>query len=503
MADSGQAMQAGAWPAIRRGLERATPARVEITLAALVVLVGVLGALTTLGRGAWLDEFWTLASSPPGMSPSEFFAVMAKDVHPILHYAIAYVAQAVGITSLEGLRALNLVGVPAALGAIWLVRRNGAISTPQACLVAALYASSAMFLDYFAELRAYFLVHSFSVAASVLWAGMARDVVAQRAPRLGVLAAWGFALSILVNLHYFALLLGGIMTAVLLLMLLVRRRMRDLVVLAAVSAAAASPAIGMALVHAAGADEGIVSWVQTGRIDGAFVILDIVWSGLAHNIVAAGCAVAAVLIAIDRRASWRDYEVEIALVAAIAGYFGLLFVVNVGRPIIVDRYLTASAGPVVVATALLAGGAGALRWGPAAACLFALLTQARNLYDGSYEREGWRDSAALVKQLADACPTSRVYMAPILDLDPETMLVTVKRFGLRYYAERYGIAAEEIRPGDVVVSEGDCPAIVWTEHITDLGTTRAGALLDRAQLRWSGSAELVPVGRYGVVMLVR
>lgn len=490
-------------PALRRWVERVTPARAEIALAGAVVLVGLIGALSTLGRGAWLDEFWTLASSPPGMSGAEFLDVMSREVHPILHYGMAYVAQAAGVTDLAALRAMNLLGVPVALAAIWFARRQGAVTTTQACLVAALYASSALFLDYFAELRAYFLIHSFSVAATLLWVAMARDVEAGRRTGLGVLIAWGLSLAVLVNLHYFATLLGGVMTAALLLAMQLRKRgLRDLIALAAVSAAAASPAVLMALVHASHSDEGIVSWVQTGRIDGAFVILDLVWTALAHNIVAAGCAVPAVLVAVERRALWRDHQPEILLTGVLVVFFGILFVLNVARPIIVDRYLIASSGPALVVVAMLAGGASAPRWAAAAACLFALLTQARNLYAGTYEKEGWRESASLVADLAAACPTTRVYLAPILDLEPSSMLVTVKRFGLRYYADELGFPAEEAGPGDVIVTDGVCPAVVWTEHMLHLGTTRASELLDAAELEWSGAAELIPSGT-GAVMLVR
>jgi hypothetical protein len=462
-----------------------------------VLVVGLVGALSTLGRGAWLDEFWTLASSTPGMTLGEFLDVMSRDVHPILHYGLAWAAQALGLTDLASLRALNILGVPAALGALWFAHRRAAVTTPQTCVIAALYASSAMFLDYFAELRAYFLVHSFSIAVTLLWRVMARGPADQR-PGIGVLVAWGLALAVFVNLHYFATLLGGLLTAALML----ERRLRGVVVLALVSAAAAAPAVAMALVHAGHADAGIVGWVQTGRIDGAFVILDVVWEALAHNVVAAGCAIVVVLFAIDRRDDWRDYEDEIALIAALVVYFGLLLVMNAARPMIIDRYLIAVTGPVVVATGLLAARASAPRSAAAAACLFALLTQARNLYSGTYEHEGWRESAKYVADLADACPTTKVYIAPILDVAPDSMLATVRRFGLRFYAERYGLNAEEVRPGDALASNGACPTVVWTEHMLQLGTTRASDLLEAAKLQWSGSAELIGVGS-GAVIIIR
>jgi hypothetical protein len=478
-------------------LARLDPERVGLWLAAATVVLGVVVAASTLGRGAWLDEFWTLASTGPDMPPAEFFAIMARDVHPLLHYGLVFVVRSLGLEDLIALRALNMLGAPLVAWALWLAHRRGAISTPQAIVLTALYVSSIGFLAYLAELRAYFLVFSSSVGVALLWRLLARTAAGGGAWGPGLLAAWGLGLAVFVNLHYFATLLGGLLT----LALLVMRPWRATLPLAVVSLLAAAPAVAVALVQAANVDTGIVSWVQSGRIDAAFMMVEAAWGATAYNVVALGCALAAALYAVERGDAARGLRDEIALAAVMLAYYGILLSINLVRPIIVDRYLIAAGGPLVVLVALLAGGAGAPRWGPAAVCLFALALQGRALYAGTYRDEGWSTSARFVAEAARACPTTRVVVDPMGSPPHVRMYIATMRYGLRYYADRLGFDAIEVGPGDTLPPSGDCPTLVWLEHHGLSGATSGPEALAALQLETASDAQLLRIGSGAVIVL--
>ncbi len=484
------------WP----GLDRASAERSAVWLAALVLAVAVIGGLTTLAREPWLDEFFTLVVADRARTPAEFLSAMTGEVHPLLHYGLVYIAQSLGLTGLVALRALNLAGVALVAWALWLARRRDALTVPQACVAAALYASSAFFLDHLGELRAYFLLHSASVALALVWRVLARDAAQGRAWGAGALSAWLACLAVFVNLHYFATLLGGLLTPALIL----AARGRGVIPLALGGLLAAAPAVALALVQTSGADAGLVNWIATGRIDAAFVIVDAVWAAAAFNLVAAGCAVAAALFAVEARgirpaATWTD---EIVLAATLCAYFALLLAVNLVRPIVIDRYLIAASGPVVVGVALLAGGRSAPAWGAAAACAFALAVQARGLYARTFPNEGWSASASLVADLARKCESARIFIDPAASSPQTPMLTASRRYGLELYAARYGLSVSEIGPGESLPPPERCPNVVWLEHYGVGDAATAEEALAALSLTAPGRAELFRVGS-GVVIVVR
>ena len=486
--------------------------RIEIGLGAAVVAFGVLIALTTLGRGLWLDEFWTMMSTARGMSPAAFGAIMAGEVHPILHYGLAYLAQAVGVTDPVALRALNFSGLALAGWAGWFALRNGVATPRQLVVLAALYASSAMFLDYAAEMRAYFLLFSASVAAGLVWLVLARRLESGERLGAGLLTAWFAVLAVFVNLHYFATVLGGLMTIALLALALEGRgllrwplpaplRLGALPVgLALVSLAAAAPAALLFIVQALNTDPDLIGWVATGRIDAAFEVVDALWAAVAVNVVAVGCALAAALGRLGRWDEARAIRHEAVLAVVVAAFFALLLVLNLVQPIIIDRYLIAAGGVVAVVVGQLAGGAFTPRWTAVAVCVFALLAQARGLYSGTYQDGGWRESARFVATRVAACPASTVHLAPETDLG--NRFAAVRRFGQAYYADRLGFAVTETALDETITADGACPAIVWVEHITDRPRATAEEVLDGLGLTASGAVALRTVGS-AVVIEVR
>jgi hypothetical protein len=470
---------------------RLSAEKIQIVLAGACLAFGLAFAFTLFGRGAWLDEFWTLASTPAGQPGGAFWAMMARDVHPALHYGLMQVAQSWGVGEIWGLRALNLIGVPLVLGALWFAHRRGAVNLGQACALIAIYAASPLFLDTVAEIRGYFLLFSAAIATA-----LAGQVLAGQAGRgetwdWRALAAWGGCLFLFVNLHYFALLLGGLLTLALMAMALkFGRRAPSLIGFALVSAGAAAPALILLAAQLSDWNMGIVNWVLTGRVDAVFVMLDHVFAAGARNLPAFGCAIVVLLMA------WQDKERRgallsvLALAGAVAAFFAILVVVNAIRPVVIDRYLIAGGGCAAVLVALLAAGPGAPRWAASAICAFALMTQARMFYSGEFAKPGWTSSARAAAELVSACPGARVFIDPIGETIGPTVLVSARRLGQNYYAEKFGLDVVEIGPGGRVSAAGDCPSIVWLEHFRAPDDMLAGKLLQRLSLEYEGEAEL-------------
>jgi hypothetical protein len=175
---------------------------------------------------------------------------------------------------------------------------------------------------------------------------------------------------------------------------------------------------------------------------------------------------------------------------------------NAARPIIIDRYLVALGGPAVVGAALLAASSSLPRWAPAAACGFALLAQGRALYSESYMHPGWSTSAAAVAQLAQTCPQSQIFIDPVADSPQIRMFSIVRRYGLSWYAERYGLAVSEAGPGDVLPAPGACPTLIWLEHYDPADDVTGVDLLRTLQLDIDASPEILRVGS-GMIVVAR
>src|SRR5262245_23803116 len=100
-------------------ISKKTLSVVDCSLAALVGFSGIAIALMTVERGVWIDEFIKIAWTTPDTSLREFLHLMiARDLHPILHYGMVYLLQAAGVTDVALLRSLNLLGLPLVIFAI-------------------------------------------------------------------------------------------------------------------------------------------------------------------------------------------------------------------------------------------------------------------------------------------------------------------------------------------------------------------------------------------------
>jgi hypothetical protein len=495
-------------PSTARAGTRLSYAAVLLGLSGLVLAMGLLMALSTLSRGPWMDEFNTLVTTLRGNSLDVFFAHAMRGQHPLLYEGAIYIAQALGVTDIAALRLLNLVGVPLAVGAVWASYRNGALTLAQAATVVALYASSVNFLTYFAFVRPYFLVFSASIAVSLAWRVMMRPVADGAGAR--ALAFWGVTLAIFVNLHFFATILGGCLTLGLLVDRWLRNAWRDAFLIAAVSLVAAAPALIMGALEARytiGA--GVLYYFPPDIQFALSAVLRAIVAGFADNVVAVGCAIAAALFLWERPAAWRDARDPIILCGVVAFYLGLLLAANALKPMILDRYLIAASGGVLVPVAVLSAGRMAPKYAPIAVCLVALLVQD---YDLAYNRlgwTGWNPSSGAIAQKVRDCPSTAVYAvayARVTDLPIATTPlnpteIEARRYGYRYYAAKYHFSYQELAPGAVVGAGKTCPAVIWIEHFWPDGRMSAEDLLANLELRAAGPADFDQIGS-GVLVTV-
>lgn len=471
---------------------------IEIGLAATAFAAGLILALSTLQRGVWLDEFWTLMATDPAQSPTMFWQTMAKDVHPILHYGLIYVARTLGgVEDVVGLRAFNLLGLPLAVGAAWYALRCSALTVRQACIIAAVAASSAMFLDTLAEIRTYFPLFCASIAVTLVWRLLMIRLQRGEPAGAGGLAMWALCLVVFVNLHYFATFFGGVLT----LGLIGTARDRRAISIAAVSAAAALPALALLAAQSVNMDTTIVAWILTGRIDGAYVLADNVWAAVGENIIALGCAVVAMLFLIGDRKDWRPYRQDLILVGLLAAYAAALVVANAFRPVIIDRYLIAVGGATAVVVAVLATHPRLPAWSVSAICVFAMLVQFRSWHDDRLMSPGWSESARFVADQVAACPGAKVFLHPDLAGADLPAYRASRRVGHLYYAQRLGFAVEDTGAGQDIAPDAACPNVLWVEDMTTPPALGAQDALKIVGLRSDGPAELYRIGKASIVIL--
>jgi hypothetical protein len=193
---------------------------------------------------------------------------------------------------------------------------------------------------------------------------------------------------------------------------------------------------------------------------------------------------------------------DLTLMALIGFYFAILIVVNAARPIITERYLIGVGGAITVLVAVLAANPRAPKWAVTAICVFALLAQFRAWHSERFIRPGWSASAAAVADIVATCPSARVFIDPSLDSPEIVDFVAARRLGQLYYARQFGFATEEVSPGGIVPSPGQCPNVLWLEHLTSDPGNDAADILDRIDVGAAGETELLPVGS-GSLIVVR
>ena len=480
------------------------------SLAALVGLFGIAIALMTLRRGVWIDEFFKIAWTTPGTSPREFLHLMiTHDIHPILHYGMVYLLQAIGVTDIALLRSINLLGLPLVIFAVAYGMRHKLINLSQALIVWVLFASSPIFFEYVAELRCYFLLYSASIATAILWYVLMRHIEARQNTSATAISIWGAYLAIFVNLHYFATLLGGMLTAVLLTRLAIRSLWSQVLIIAGVSLAAAAPALVLGALQVFSSPKS-PSWIVTSPIESIKLSVWMVKVAAAWNVAAVAGAVVTCLFVLEDRRKRVELRTAVILLGVVASFLGALVLANAITPLIVNRYLIAGAGAVTFAVAILAASSGTPVWLPAAASAVALLLQAQTIRHLGMDERGWLPSARAVAQLNSECPTTKIFAYPrpyfrngLKDIDIRLKLNQVS-YG--YYAKMFQFSYEDLWNGATVVASGPCPSVIWIEHVFHTFAANPNAnteqVLNEFQISKIGVAELKRYGS-GVLIIVR
>ncbi len=489
-----------------------TSSAVNISLAALVGFFGIAIALMTLRRGIWADEFITIAWTSPGTSPREFLRLMInRDFHPILYYGLVYVLQTAGETDVARLRSVNLLGLPLVISAMAYGIRQKTINLTQALIVLVLFASSPIFFEHFAELRCYFLLYAASIASSVLWYVLMRQIdTGGKIPGTMILV-WAACLAIFVNLHYFATIFGGMLTAALLARLAVRRKWSQALAVGGAGLAAAAPALILGALQVFSTRIGMMSWIRTGLIESIELSLRMIENASAWNLAVVAGAVVTCLFALENRRKWVEIRTATILLGIVVLFLGILVILNAITPLMVDRYLIASAGAVTFSLAILTASSGAPIWMPGVACAIALLLQAQifrsNLiFDAT---RGWLSSAKAVAQLKSECPTTRVFTPIYRHLIGRSDDIAVARkinsVSYGYYAKKFLFSYEDLLPGTTIGPTGSCPSIIWIEHawrvfeLTPNAT--AEEVLNQFSISKIGRAEWKRYGS-GIVMVI-
>jgi hypothetical protein len=473
---------------------------VESLLGVTVCVIGVVFALLELDRGVWLDEFITLAWTSQGRSVRDFMSLLiTREFHPILHFGLIYLAQNFGLTDIAVLRSLNFSGMVLVVCVTAYAYRFKSISSSQAVIILALFTSSTIFHGYFAELRAYFLLYSASIAVCLLWYMLMRCIESGSSPPKSMIAIWGLCLAIFVNLHYFATILGGILTITLLFRLGIRRSFELMFVVASVSMMAASPAIilGAIQMHNHGTT-GTGSWIQTDVRESIVHIVHMVGAAAAWNPVAAASAITVGLFVLENGKKWREVRKVVILLAVTASFLGGLVVLNAVTPCIIYRYLFAAGGAVTVAIGLLAASAGTPRWVPTMVCVLALLVQAQ-AFGRSEQALSWDASAKAVAQLKAQCPTTRILAYVRWQMNDLSLALQLNKVSYGHYAKKLQFSYEDLLPGTTIAAAGSCPTVVWIEHPPRSATL--DSILSELQIH--GDVQLKRYGGLGVVLIVR
>jgi hypothetical protein len=316
-------------------------------------------------------------------------------------------------------------------------------------------------------------------------------------------------LAIFVNLHYFATLLGGMLTAVLLTRLAIRSLWSQVLIIAGVSLAAAAPALVLGALQVFSSPKSH-SWIVTSPIESIKLSVWMVKVAAAWNVAAVAGAVVTCLFVLEDRRKRVELRTAVILLGVVASFLGALVLANAITPLIVNRYLIAGAGAVTFAVAILAASSGTPVWLPAAASAVALLLQAQTIRHLGMDERGWLPSARAVAQLNSECPTTKIFAYARHDfrngLKDIDIRLKFNQVSYGYYAKMFQFSYEDLWNGATVVASGPCPSVIWIEHVFHTFAANPNAnteqVLNEFQISKIGVAELKRYGS-GVLIIVR
>ncbi|TCM19492.1 hypothetical protein EDF56_103129 [Novosphingobium sp. PhB165] len=471
-----------------------------ILLTVMALAMGI--AWACLHRGPWYDEFYTQYVTRPGPGWGEALRTSwLADNHPPLYYALARATAWMG--SIQTHRLLNLaIGVACLLAGVAVVRDVPRLLPASAVLLLLLAGNEWTVLSA-SELRSYFLsLGAGTVLALSLSALSLTCEGGSRARRLIYFA------SVLVafNTHIVTTLIAGALIAPFIAAAVLRRDWTLARAVAVPALAAGGVFIAISLIQLPYWQANTRAfWIPAGFGEARWSIEYALLRSLEANPLVLLGALAGVLLMgrdlIRNRTACTEVRTLALLATGVMAGLGMLVVVHLLHPMLIEKYLTAMVGAVSVGIALACGRL--LRaLGPKTTAVFlgfALLVSACGLVQnvGKVEaRYSWYGTGGFIAREVHLCPgtvihTDRFWNADVLSLPPADNL-SVAPWAYREVAGHFGFAIE---PETSRKRAQACPTLFWAEHDSRHRLSDAAILV---HLRQSGFAvDAIEVHRIG------
>lgn len=471
----------------------ATTSRAYAWMAVVAVAAFVLLGAGPVGhRGPWLDEFWTLWLSRHDVGLSEtFWQRWMADLHPPLFSFVHWLAEPWSGDSYVRHRMLNLVPLAWCALFVGLVLRRHPGAGPMVCVFLVSWLSLPITLEYFAEMRSYFAQMSllFCLVGSIMVVQLGdRDL--DRGQDLPLLAFTGVTVLVVLNLNYLTTAMGCMLIALAVLGFALGGKRRWAATMALMMVVALVPAVGFLLIQLETLRDASGNYWVTGTIWEAMLtmrrVLRRAVSGNPVALLAAGIVLAGALLSLLRgrfaetgrmgwlrtalvdllpgRAQWR---LVVLLALAAAGFAALMLLAHLRQPIVTGRYLLG--WQVLLVSVVAALGAQVVArhwlWG-----VVMLLVGFAGQYATSQQvaaEARWLSSFELLQREVGQCQSAEVFAAefPRQSIMPNE--TEVRRFAQERMALWHGITARfvEPRPPRFPARAGQCPALVWVEHV--------------------------------------
>ncbi|HKT84451.1 MAG TPA: hypothetical protein VJQ77_00025 [Novosphingobium sp.] len=436
----------------------------------LAVLASAI-AWTALHRGPWYDEFYTQYVTRPGLGWTEALTTSwLADNHPPFFYILMRATAWFG--GIEAHRLFNLAVATVTVAGGWITVRRERRLRVVAVVLALLVAANPWTMMSATELRSYFISLCagmlLSLVLAIIWiaplqGGRARQVV------YAVTAFVAFNTHIVTTLFCAALIVPFAGVALL---------RRDRVRLRALLPAPIAAGLVFTFVtffqfsHWDGNTQ--VFWLPAGLDVARWAMEFAVQRTLFANLPILLGAVAGVFLLgrdLVRTRSVPDLLAVILLTGSgIALAFALLLGIQMIRPIIIEKYLTAAVGAVAVVTAI--GCSHFLvrmpRWVEIPMLVIALAASCFALAGTVREAAGrtsWMGTGRLIARVVASCPDATVHTDDFWNADVMAMPPSDNRrvapWAYDLVARRLAVRLEPVASRKL---SPKCPNLFWAEH---------------------------------------
>lgn len=465
--------------------------RAAIAVAMLALLAFAI-AWTALHKGPWYDEFYTQYATRPNVGWMKALTTSwLADNHPPFFYILMRATAWLG--GIETHRLVNLAVGGIAVAGGWIAVRGEPRLRIAAVVLVLLLAANPWTIISATELRSYFISLCagtlLSLTLASIWIAPSQGGRARQAV-YAVTALAAFNTHIITTLFCAALIVPFVGIA-----LLREDRARLRALLPAPIAAGLVFAFVTLFQFSHWDRNTQVFWLPAGLDAARWAMEFAVQRTLLANLpILAGSVAGMVLLGRDllRAKSVPDLLVVILLAgSAVALAFALLLGIQMIRPIIIEKYLTAAVGAVAVVTAIACSHFldRMSRWIEAAMLLFALAASCFALAGNVREATGrtsWMGTGRLIARVVASCPDATVHTDAFWNADVMAMPPSDNRhvapWAYDLVARRLGFYVE---PASSRKLSRTCPNLFWAEHDS---TRRFDEVQVLRHLRQSGFA---------------